>query len=333
MNAKTALIIGNEDRYRKYMPQDIPVTGEVELVFCKRGASDEELLAAGRNAVFMAADPMTRVSGNVIRNMPDLRIIHSEGVGFNGFDLEAAREKGIYVCNCKGANAGAVAEQTVLLILALLRSVVAGDRVEREGGQIQMKERLMVEGIREVSDCKIGLVGFGDIARATAERLRPFGCELYYYAPHRKDAAIEEKYGVSYLTLGELASVCDIVSLHAPVTEETRGMVNADFLARMKPDALLINTARGDLVDNEALRDALINRRIGGAGLDTIAPEPTLMDNPLVALPPECADRVVYSPHIGGITTSSFKRCHRMIWQGFEDVKNGLRPGNVVNGV
>ncbi|MDO5547999.1 MAG: 2-hydroxyacid dehydrogenase [Eubacteriales bacterium] len=327
------LVIGKEDRYRKYMPEDIPFVNQTEMVFCERGSSDEALLEAAWDADFLAADPMTKVSGNVIRNMPNLKMIHSEGVGFNGFDLEAAAARGIPVCNCKGVNAGAVAEQTILLILALLRSAIVGDRVEREGGQIQRKERMMVEGIREVSDCTIGLIGFGDIAKATAERLYPFGCELVYTALHRKEAAVEERYHVQYLPLDELLRTCDIVSLHIPVTEQTRGMVNEAFLRGMKRDALLINTARGDLVDNLALRQALIDGTILGAGLDTIYPEPTTADNPLVDLPRECADRVVYSPHIGGITTSSFRRSHRMIWQGFADYCDGKRPRNIVNGV
>lgn len=327
------LVIANEDRFRKYLPEDIPVTKETEMVFCKRGASDEELLAAGADADFIAADPMTTVSGRVIRSMPNLKLIHSEGVGFNGFDLEAAGEKGVYVCNCKGANAGAVAEQTILLILALLRSAVIGDRAERQGGQIQMKERLMVEGIREVSDCRVGLIGFGDIAKATAERLYPFGCEMFYFSRRRLPEEQEKQYHVTYLPREELIELCDIVSLHVPVTEETRGMVDESFLSRMKPDAFLINTGRGDLVDNQALRRALIRGEIGGAGLDTVYPEPTTKDNPLVDLPEECADKVIFSPHIGGITTSSFRRCHRMLWQGIEDVKNGKRPEHVVNGL
>ena len=99
----------------------------------------------------------------------------------------------------------------------------------------------------------------------------------------------------------------------------------------MKQDAFLINTARGDLVDNEALRNALISGRIAGAGLDTITPEPTTRDNPLVDLPADCADRVIYSPHIGGITTSTFRRAHRMLWQAFADCSEGRTPKNVVN--
>ena len=328
-----ALIIANQDRFEKYRPKDMAISQEVELVFRPRGSSDEDLLAAAWDADFIAADPMAAVSAALIRGMPNLKLIHSEGVAFNNFDLEAAREKGVYVCNCKGVNAGAVAEQTVLLMLAVLRRLVVGDRVERRGGQMQMKERTMVDGMKELSECKVGLVGFGDIGQAAAERLRPFGCELYYYTPRRKSEDMERRFGVCYLSLEELVRTCDIISLHTPVTGETKGMVNREFLSHMRPDAILINTARGELVDNEALREAIISGRIAGAGLDTVFPEPTTADNPLVDLPPEYADKVVFSPHIGGITTGAFTRAYRLIWQSFEDLRQGKRPRNIVNGL
>ena len=142
----------------------------------------------------------------------------------------------------------------------------------------------MVEGLTELSACKVGLVGFGDIARAAAERLVPFGCELYYYTKRRRLPEEEKKYHVTYLPLEELAEKSDIVSLHCAVTEETRNLVDAALLRRMKPTAYLINTARGDLVDNEALRQALLEGRIAGAGLDTLSPEP--VPGPLSAGPP-----------------------------------------------
>ena len=119
---------------------------------------------------------------------------------------------------------------------------------------------------------KVGLIGFGDIAKATASRHRPFGCELYYYSLHRKSPQLEEEYDIKYLPLYELAQTCDIISVHAAANEQTKGMINQEFLSHMKKDELLINTARGELIDNQALREALINEQIGGAGLDTTAP-------------------------------------------------------------
>ncbi|WP_371371940.1 NAD(P)-dependent oxidoreductase [Sporomusa aerivorans] len=326
------LIIGNEDRYRKYMP-DLEIIRQITMVFCPRGASDEELLAAARDADAISIDPIARLSGNVIRQMPKLKIIQSEGVGFNGIDCQTAKEKGIFVCNCKGANAGAVAEQAILLMLALLRSIITGDRLEREGRQMEVKERLMYEGIAELGDCKIGLIGFGDIAKAAAKRLLPFECEILYYDKNRAPQELEEEYHVSYMELDKMISTCDIISLHCPVTPETVGMVNAEFLSNMKTTAYLINTARGDIVDNQALYDAIVMGKIRGAGLDTVYPEPTTKDNILLNLPEECKERIIFSPHIGGITTSFFRRAHLFNWSNVETALNGKRPQHIVNGL
>ena len=198
---------------------------------------------------------------------------------------------------------------------------------------MEMKERCMVEGLTELSACKVGLVGFGDIARAAAERLAHFGCELYYYTKHRRTPEEERKYGITYLPLEELAERSDIVSLHCAVTDETRNMVDEDFLARMKPTAYLINTARGDLVDNAALVQALTEGRIAGAGLDTLAPEPVPDGHPLTVLPQEIQDRVALAPHLGGITEASFRRAHAHMWRNAERLAAGERPDCVVNGL
>lgn len=326
------LIIGNEDRYRKYIP-DLDIVKQITMVFCPRGASDQELLQAAFDADAIAIDPMAMLSGNVIRQMPNLKIIQSEGVGFNGIDCETAKERGIYVCNCKGANAGAVAEQTVLLMLALLRNIIIGDRTEREGNQIQMKEQMMIEGITELSDCKVGLIGFGDIAKATAKRLDPFECELYYYTKVRKPVDVEKDYHVSYIDLSEMARTCDIISIHCPVTPETREMINSEFFSKMKPNAYIVNTARGEIIDNQALYDAIVSGKIKGAGLDTVAPEPTLRNHILLNLPKEYADRIIFSPHIGGITTSYFYRAHKKNWSNIDAALKGERPNFIVNGL
>lgn len=179
------VILGAEARYRAYQPA-MPFIQQQELVFLDKDSTEAEILAAGADAEVLFVDAITVVSAALMEHMPCLRLIHSEGVAFDRIDLSAARERGIYVCNNKGCNAGAVAEQTVLLILMLLRHALEGDEAVRAGRQMEMKERCMVEGITELSACKVGLVGFGDIARAAAERLVPFGCELYYYTKRRR---------------------------------------------------------------------------------------------------------------------------------------------------
>ena len=326
------VILGAEARYRAYQPA-MPFIQQQELVFLDKDSTEDTILAAGGDAEVLFVDAITPVSGALMERMPRLRLVHSEGVAFDRIDLAAARDRGIYVCNNRGCNAGAVAEQAILLMLMLLRRALEGDRAVREGRQMEMKERCMVEGITELSACKVGLVGFGDIARAAAERLVPFGCELYYYTKHRRLPEEEKKYHVTYLPLEELAEKSDIVSLHCAVTEETRNLVDAALLRRMKPTAYLINTARGDLVDNEALRQALLEGRIAGAGLDTLSPEPVPAGHPLTALPPEVQRKVVLAPHLGGITEASFRRAHAHMWRNVEHLAAGERPDNIVNGL
>lgn len=324
------LVIGNEDRYKKYMPK-LDVNKNSIIVFLPLGTDEDEILEKAWDCDAIISDPMAVISANLINKMPDLKIIQSEAVGFNNFDCEAAREKGIYVCNCKGANADSVAEQAILLMLGLLRSIIIGDREERVGNQIAMKERLMYEGLIELSDCKVGLIGFGDIAKATAKRLAAFNCEVVYNKHTKVSEDVEKEYNVSYTNIDAMLSECDIVSIHCPVTNETTNMVDDEFLSKMKKTAYLINTARGEIVDNNALYNAIVSKQILGAGLDTVAPEPTTKDNILLNLPEEFKDRIIFSPHIGGISTAFFRRAHSFDWQNVEKAIKGLKPQYIVN--
>ncbi len=324
------LILGNQDRYDKFLP-DMDFVRETEIVFADKYVREEEALALAGDAQVIFADAIAPVTGSLMRQMKNLRMVHSEGVAYDKIDLDTASELGICVCNNKGANAGAVAEQTILLMLACLRSAVVGDAAVRCGRQIQMKEEQMVHGITDLADCKVGIIGLGDIGKAVAARLSAFGCRLYYYSLHQKDAETEAAYQVSYLPLEELLAACDLVSLHCAVTPETMNLADAAFFARMKPDAYLINTGRGELVDNEALCQALTTGEIAGAGLDTVAPEPVPADHPLLQLPQEVQDRIVFSPHLGGITTGSFRRMHRHMWENAQRISRGEQPTHIVN--
>lgn len=326
------LVIGDEKRFEKYLP-DLDIVGNVESVVVGRGTPDSEIKAAIGDADAIVADAISPVSEALMDSLPSLKLVHSEGVAYNAIDVEAAAAKGIYVCNNAGVNDGAVAEQAILLMLACLRNLVSGDAAVRAGKQIKMKERLMVEGIRELGDCKVGLVGLGAIAAQTAIRLKAFGSEVFYWNRTQRPAEREEELGVSYLPLDELSRTCDIVSIHVPVTPETTNLVDAAFLSRMKDDAILINTARGEIVDQVALAQALEEGTIGAAGLDTLSPEPVSEDHPLVLLSPHAASRLVLSPHIGGVTEGMFRRAWTTIWQNIERVATGERPVNVVNGL
>ncbi len=324
------LVIGNEARAKKYLP-DLAVTHEVDIVVAERGASDDELLMLAPDADFILADAIAPVSSRLINGMPNLKLIHSEGVAYNAIDLDAARACGVAVCNNAGANANGVAEQVVLLMLACLRDVINADAAVRAGQQIQTKERMMVEGIRELGDCTIGFIGFGAIGQATAQRLASWGCSMLYNKRHALSKAEEERLGVVYASIEQITKSCDIISLHVPVTEETRGMVDEAFFESMKPQAILINTARGEVVDNAALVAALESGKLKAAGLDTVSPEPVELNNPLLNLSEKAAQRVVFSPHIAGVTEGMFYRAHRSVWENIARVIAGEEPINLVS--
>ncbi|MDO4617790.1 MAG: NAD(P)-dependent oxidoreductase [Lachnospiraceae bacterium] len=299
------------------------------------GLSAEEYLQIAADADAIIVDAIGEVTGELIRNMPNLKIIHSEGVAYNKIDTDAARECGVYVCNSQGMNASAVAEQALLLMVGMLRDVAGGDRSVREGQQIEVKQGYMARGdLFELSDLTVGLIGFGDIARETAKLLKAYGVEQILYNKRTPLTAEEEdKFGVAYADMDTLLQESDLVSLHVPVNPATTGMADAAFFERMKDGSFFVNTARGELVDDGALIQALKSGKLRMAGLDTIDLEPVQKDHPLLQIPEEIGKKILFSPHIGGITTSSFKRSYAMIWEDIETALNGERPKRIVNGL
>lgn len=324
------IVFVDKNRIEKYKPYCV-IPQDMELIILSKSTSDAEVLSKAQDTDFIFADAIKEISGYLIENMPNLKLIHSEGVGYNRIDSETAKRKHVYVCNNPGVNSGAVAEHTIMLILGLQRKLFWGDDMVRTGKQIEAKEGQILEGIPELADCHVGLVGFGAIARETAKRLISFGTKVSYYDTRRPPLEIEKDCHVEYLPLQDLISTCDILSLHVPVTDETNAMVNKDFLNKMKPSALLINTARGELVDQEALREALIQRKIAGAGLDTLTPEPVTLDNPLLTMPSEVKDSVIFTPHIAGTTEGAFRKMHQGVWNNITRVINGEKPIHIVN--
>jgi phosphoglycerate dehydrogenase-like enzyme len=246
-------------------------------------------------------------TAGMIAAAPRLKLIQKIGVGVNTIDLEAAKQRGIPVCNLPGTNARAVAELTLGLMLSVLRRIPAFDRGLRSG---TWTDPALQDGINELGGRTVGLVGFGAIPKILTPILGAMGCSVRYYARNRVADAIAE-----YRDFDRLLAEADIVSLHLPLVPETRRMVDAAALARMKPGSILINTARGGLVDQPALIRALESGRLAGAGLDVFETEPLAPEDPLPALP-----NVVVTPHIGWLTTGTFDRsfalaaenCHRV---------------------
>lgn len=328
------LHIGKKENMKKYSAKD-SLLYSMETADMGYGLAAEEYGRAASDADFLIADAIAPVTEEMMEALPNLKLIHSEGVAYNRIDTEAAKKRGIYVCNSEGMNASAVAEQTVLLMCGMLRDVTGGDRAVREGRQIEVKEGYMRDGnLKELADCSVGLIGFGHIGKCVAALLKAYGVRnIFYNKRHPLGSEEEEKYGISFRSLSDLLAESDIVSLHLPVTEATMGMADASFFSNMRDGSYFVNTARGELVDDAALADALISGKLAMAGLDTLDHEPVQADHPLLHLPEEAEKRILFSPHIGGITASSFRRSYAMIWEDIAAVINGQRPERIVNGL
>ena len=322
-------LIGTEEKQKKF-GESVKIKG-AELIPFELPASPEDLAARAADAEYVIVDAIAPFRKEHMDVMPKLKLVHSEGVAFNGIDTEEASKRGIYVCNNKGANAVAVAEHALTLIMAVTKGVIAANNAVMHGHQIETKRAMIQAGIKELSDYKIGLIGFGDIGRELAGMLSVFGPKVYYNDIVRLDEETEQKYSVSYLDREELIADCDIISLHVPVLPATMGMVNSEFLSKMKDGSFLINTARGELMVNEDVIEALKSGKLAGAAFDTVAPEPVLPDNPFLNMPEEIAEKVIITPHIAGVTLNMFRKAYRTMWSNIAAVEAGNEPVNCVN--
>jgi glyoxylate reductase len=264
-----------------------------------------------------------RIDAEVLDQAPALKVIANYGVGFEHIDVEAATRRGIPVTNTPGVLTDSTADLTLALILATARRVVEGDRRVREG-KFQYWAPLLFLGT-DVSGKTLGLIGLGRIGQAVAQRAAGFGMKLIYYSRTRLKPAREQELQVSYAPLETLLREADFVSLHVPLTPQTRHLISSRELQLMKPSAYLINTARGPVVDEAALVEALRRREIGGAGLDVYEREP--------ALTPGLADleNVVLLPHVGSATIETRTKMAQMAADNLLAGLRGDQPPNCLN--
>jgi D-3-phosphoglycerate dehydrogenase len=256
------------------------------------GQPDEVAAFIGDAALLVTH--LAPISRAMLERLPSLRFIAVSRGGPVNIDLEAARDHDVLVVNTPGRNATAVAEFTIGAILSETRLIRSGHEALRAGewrGDLYRADRTG----RELSEMTVGIVGYGAIGSRVVKLLKAFGCRLLVTDPYVQLSAQDRADGVEHVALGELLARADVITLHARVTPETTGFIGRDALARMRKDAILINTARGPLVDYEALHDALASGRLGGAMLDTFAVEPAPPDWPLLRLP-----NVTLTPHIAG---------------------------------
>lgn len=305
----------------------VPEFKNFNIEFFTMSDSAEKIVSEAPDTEYIMLDAMAKCGDDIISALPHLKLIQSEGVGYQGVDMESAKRNNVIVCNNKGINDTAVAEHTLFLIMGCLKNITPGQRAVYEGRQMEVK-RASFGVVRELSECTVGLLGFGDIARAAARLLNAFGARVIYSNRTRYEA-LEKEYNAQYVSLDEMLMQSDFVSLHLAVCDDTRKIVNAAFLSKMKKSAYLINTSRGDLVDNDDLLNALLTDEIAGAGLDVISPEPVESDN--ILLDSRIADKLVLTPHIAGITSLTVKKLYKNGYENIMRVENGEMPINIVS--
>ncbi len=263
-----------------------------------------------------------QISREVVQAARKVKLIQQPSVGYEIIDVEACREFGIKAANTAGANTVAVAEQTIMTALCLLKNLICAARTTSAGEWRQLDIRAA-----ELSGKTWGIVGLGRIGRAVAERLIPFGVRTVYYDPLRPDAEGEERYRVTYAELDDVLRQSDILSLHCPLTPVTKGMIDSRKIALMKAGAMIVNTARGEVIEEEALAGALSEGRLSGAALDVFAVEPIKPDNRLLPL---AGDKVILTPHIAGVTQEAQGRIITMTIANIVRVMQGQSPENLI---
>lgn len=266
------------------------------------------------------------VTAEVVAAMDRVRHFHQPTTGYDQVDERALTARGIPLTNAGDATSVAMGEHTVMVTLALLKSLQwCHDRVRAgEWPQHEVVGRSLVE----LPGKTVGLIGMGNAAEETARRFRAFGARLLYTARSRRSPEYEAEHGVEYATLEELLARSDVVCLLCPLTDQTRRLIDADAIARMKDGAFLVNPARGELVDQTALVAALTSGKLRGAALDVLDPEPPDADDPLLTL-----DNVILTPHVGGATLETRLRMLQRSFAVITQVARGEFPDGVVNGV
>jgi glyoxylate reductase len=281
-----------------------PMILELLEPLCDLGSWEEAEGPRGARAAGLFTYGHPEVGERLLERLPALRVISNFGVGVDHVDLAAAAARGIPVGNTPGAVDGATADLTFAILLACARNVLSGDRYARSADFTRFDPSLFLGA--EVHGSTLGIVGMGRVGRGVARRARGFDMEVLYNN-RRRDPEGERETGASYASLEDLLSRSHFVTLNVPLTPDTRGLIGSRELALMRPDAILVNVARGGVVDHDALYRALAGGRIRGAALDVTEPEPLPRDHPLLRL-----ENLVITPHLGSAAGRSRRRMAEM---------------------
>jgi phosphoglycerate dehydrogenase-like enzyme len=281
-------------------------------------ASAEDIAAALREAEYLVGF-VRFLPNEAYTRAPRLKLVQVLSAGYDRVNIAGARQARVPICSNGGANSVAVAEHTIMLILAVYRKLMAFHQNVASGRWHEGIPRSV--DIFELEAKTVGLVGLGYIGQQVARRLQAFDTEVIYYDTYRRSPEDEARLGLRYVPFTTLLETADVVSLHVPLNDSTRHLINADALGRMKAKAILINTCRGEVVDEGALINVLQQGRILGAGLDTQEQEPADPTNPLLTLP-----NVTLTPHSAGPTVDSFRKRFQNGYANIQRVAQGQPP-------
>jgi len=280
-------------------------------------SAEDQQVEAVKDADFIMAF-RAKLTERILRSAKKARLVQILSAGYDSINLKLLRELGIPCANNGGANSRAVADHAVLAMLSLYRRLMAADRAVREG-----RWSAAIDGMNtfEMANKVVGVLGFGNIGQKVARRVQAFDATVHYYDKFPLSPERERELKVRRVSLEELFRTSDIISCHAPLTADTRHVVNRERLSMMKPTAVIINTSRGPVVDEVALTEALQHKRIAGAGLDVFEKEPVDPGNPLLKL-----ENVVLSPHSAGTTWDTWFRRAEFAYQNMKRVWEGQPP-------
>ena len=270
------------------------------------------------------------ISKRIMESAEKVRLIQSKFVGYDNIDIKAATELGIPVANNPGFNASSVAEHTIMLILMTLKNTLNANRKSMGGDLTPIDYRNMRP--KELKDRTLGIVGLGDIGREVAKLAGAFGSKVIYYKRNRLSEEVERQLSVEYRSFEELLAESDIVSVHVPLNDETRGLIGEEEIDLMKDGAILINTARESIVDEEAVSVGLRSGKLSGVGVDTVSMRVEdgvfVFDSPLLAL-----ENVVFTPHMAGASIEALIMADKLWVENVCRFLNGEKPLHLVNDV
>jgi lactate dehydrogenase-like 2-hydroxyacid dehydrogenase len=293
---------------------------------------EKEVAQASMDTDFILA-PSTNppITAKIISSAKSLKLIQLCGSGYDTVDLEAADKAGVPVAHSPGQNSKTVAEYAFTLMSILNRGILESDIETKRGNYQEVREKIEKEGTYELEGMNLGILGIGPIGKEIAKIGFFFRANLFYYDVIRLSPEQEKEFKLTYLDFKELLKISDILTLHIPLNPNTKKLIGRKELALMKPTAILINTSRGGILDDEALIDALKSNRLKGAALDAFKPEPLPQDHPFLSLGPELHKRLILTSHLGGATRQASSRMYQEAINNILRMVRGESPKYVVN--